>query len=280
MDDLDGEAVIITGAGRGLGAAYAHAIAAAGAPVMINDVHSESAEAVAAEIRATGGRAVAEPGDVRDPETAQAMVDRCVAEYGFVSGLVNNAAVCKMEPFLDTKLEDLRLMLEVNVLGVFNCARAALPPMLRQGRGSIVNATSGSNAGLNGLSCYGATKGAVASFTYAWASELRNTGIRVNAISPMAATQMSGHNPHLPPPEVSAPLAVYLLSKRSQGVTGQVVRIHGRKLSLMAHPANRAPVLEHDAWTTQLIAEAFDQQLAAMQLPTGVATYDIVRVTA
>jgi NAD(P)-dependent dehydrogenase (short-subunit alcohol dehydrogenase family) len=278
MAGLDGEAVVITGAGQGLGAAYARAAAAHGAAVVVNDVNAATAEATAVEIRQAGGRAVAHPCDIRDPAAAEALIGRCISEYGFISGLVNNAGVLHEVPFEAETVENLRAHLEVNVIGLFNCARAAVGPMLARGRGSIVNATSGAQTGQVGRTTYGASKGAVASFTYGWAGELKDRGVRVNAISPMASSPMSRFNPDLPPPEANAPPVLYLLSNRSKDVTGQVVRIVGNKLSLMGHPANRAPVLEREAWTLDTVAEAFDQTLGALQVPTNVATYDIVSV--
>lgn len=281
MNYLESDAVIVTGAGGGLGAAYAQGIAAAGAGVIVNDIDAESAEAVAAQIRADGGRAVAEPQDIRFPAGAQALADRCIAEFGFVSGLVNNAGVLAFEPFVDATLENLQSMLDVNVVGVFNCARAVVGPMRSRRKGSIVNVASGSQAGQVDLSSYGASKGAVASFTYGWAAELHEFGIRVNAISPIAATKMSAPSPgYHPPPAANAPVVVYLLSELSRDITGQVVRINAGKLSLMTHPANRQPILERDTWSVQAIADVFDSQLSDLQLPTGIANYEIVNVHA
>jgi hypothetical protein len=94
----------------------------------------------------------------------------------------------------------------------------------------------------------------------------------------MASSPMSNFNPDLPPPEANAPPVLYLLSDRSKDVTGQVVRIVGNKLSLMGHPANRAPILEREVWTLDTVAEAFDQTLGTLQVPTNVATYDIISV--
>ena len=278
MADLKGCSVVITGAGGGIGAAYARAAAALGAGVVVNDINRQGAEAVVAEIRAAGGAAVAEIQDIRDAAAAETLIRRCITAFGSITGLVNNAALFVDRPFEEESAERLRQILEVNVVGLFNCARAAVGPMLAQGRGSIVNVTSGAQTGQPGLSLYGATKGAVASFTYAWADELRGRGVRVNAISPMASSPMSNFHADLPPPEANAPPVMYLLSDRSRDVTGQVVRIVGDKLSLMCHPANRAPILQQDAWTLDLVAEAFEATLADLQVPTNVATYDIVSV--
>jgi NAD(P)-dependent dehydrogenase (short-subunit alcohol dehydrogenase family) len=276
MAGLAGEAVVITGAAAGIGAACARAAAAAGARVIVNDIHAEGAGEVAAAIRAAGGQAVAHAGDVSDPTHAEALIERCVAEFGFISGLVNNAGICRWGRLEEAGFEDLRRMVEVNLFGVFNCARAAVGPMLSRGRGSIVNITSGAQAGMKSLGGYGATKGAVASFTYCWAGELKDRGVRVNAVSPMALTAMAtAALPDHPPPEANAPIVLYLLSDRAQAVTGQVVRSHGRQLSLMSHPAIRTPVLEREGWTLDSVAEAFDATLCALQLPLGLAVYEI-----
>lgn len=278
MRELEGHAVVITGAGGGLGAAYARAAALLGAKIVVNNVDAGAAEKVAAEIRRANQVAVAEPQDIRFPEGAQALVDRCLSEFGAITGLVNNAGVFFVEPFEQASLEHLQTLLDVNVIGTFNCARAAIAPMLRQGGGSIVNVTSGAHTGQPGISSYGASKGAVASFTYGWACELKERGIRVNAVSPLAFTPMAKHLPHLPPPEANVAPVLYLLSDRSKHICGQIVRIAGKKLSLMCHPANRAPVIERDEWTLEAVSEAFETTLAANQLPTDVATYEISRV--
>jgi len=278
MHELEGQAVVITGAGGGLGAAYARAAAMLGAKIVVNDVDGCAAEKVAAEIRQANQIAVAEPQDIRSPEGAQALVNRCLAEFGVITGLVNNAGVFFVEPFEQASLEHLRTLLDVNVIGTFNCARAAVGPMLRQGGGSIINVTSGAHTGQPGISSYGASKGAVASFTYGWACELKQRGIRVNAVSPLAFTPMAKHLPHLPPPEANVAPVLYLLSDRSKHISGQIIRIAGKKLSLMCHPANRAPVIERDEWTLDAVSEAFETTLAANQLPTDVATYEIARV--
>lgn len=280
MTDLAGLPIVITGAGRGMGAAYAHAAAALGAQVIVNDLDADVAEQVTHDIREQSGRAIAVQADIRDPRQAERLIQRCIAEFGSIGGLVNNAALCTKAPFAEETLDALRALIDTNIIGLFNCGRAAIGPMLAQGNGSIINITSGAQCGQDGLSSYGATKGAVASFTYAWAGELRNSGVRVNAISPMASTRMSDFSPDLPPPEANVPPVMFLLSERSKGLTGQVIRIIGNKLSIMSHPANRAPVLTSGGWSLDSVADAFDTTLRALELPTNVATYEIAAVQA
>lgn len=277
MNGLEGHAVVVTGAGAGIGAAYARAIAAAGGAVIVNDIDPRMAEEVAARIRASGGTATAFAGDVADAQQATALIAACIDAFGKITGLVNNAAILRAAPLESADLADLRAMLEVNVVGVFNCARAAVGPMLAQGYGSIVNITSGAHAGQPALGGYGASKGAVASFTYGWAGELDGRGVRVNAVSPIGATAMSSQ-PNLPPPEANAPAVLYLLSDRSRHVTGQVLRINGPKLCLMSHPAMRQPILESGCWTLDSVAQAFETTLNGLLMPTNVASYAIAAV--
>ncbi|MGH8922346.1 MAG: SDR family NAD(P)-dependent oxidoreductase, partial [Actinomycetes bacterium] len=147
MSILDGKAVVITGAGRGLGEAYALHAARAGARVVVNDVDGELAEAVAAQIVEQGGRAVASAQSVRDPDQAGGVIDRCLAEFGRIDGLVNNAALNHRARPWDEDVHAVRELIEVNVLGVLYCGIAAARVMRRQRAGSIINISSGSSLG-------------------------------------------------------------------------------------------------------------------------------------
>ena len=252
---LDGKAVVITGSGRGIGAAYARHAARHGASVVVSDVVPGSAEAVAEEIVAAGGTAVAHPADVTSWDATESLVERCVAEFGAIDGLVNNAGILTMGRVEEMDEASLRRVVEINLLGTAFCGVHAARRMLAQGRGSIVNVTSGTHTGQPRYGAYGATKGAIASFTYAWAADLDGSGVRVNAISPMAAGGMEAVGVEywarrgeprpagfdMPPAEANAPVVTFLLSDDAADVQGQVVRIDGRRLSLMAHPSVLAP---------------------------------------
>lgn len=278
----EGLAVVVTGAGGGLGAAYVRHLAARGDRVVVNDVAPAAAEAVAAAVRAAGGTALAFAGDVADWGFAAALVARCVDAFGRIDGLVANAGLLVADRVERASPADVGAMLRVNVLGTFACGQAAIRAMLAQGGGgAIVTVASGAQAGDLGLSAYGATKGAVASLTYAWARELAPRGIRVNAVSPLAATAMAAAYgrwaaaegmaaPALPVPAASAPLVGFLLSPAAAGVTGQVVRLAGRSLCLVSHPRLAAPVLDGE-WTEAAIGRAFADILAARQAPLGLA---------
>ncbi|WP_342363265.1 SDR family oxidoreductase [Terrarubrum flagellatum] len=285
MGALEGKAIVITGAGAGLGEAYARHAAGLGASVVVNDIDSEAASRVAASIEKASCRAVAKAGDISSWNVARELIECCVDSFGAIDGLVNNAGVLRPAEILDMSEADLRLMLDVNIGGSVACGVHAARRMKERGKGSIVNVTSGSHAGDVGLSGYGASKGAIASLTYGWALELRGSGVRVNAISPLAQTAMAQANvafmtrqnenraqPHvvMPHPDVSAPAVSYLLSDRSAAVNGQILRITGDALSLITHPMIAAPVLKGE-WTFDAIRRAFDETLAARAQPLGLS---------
>jgi NAD(P)-dependent dehydrogenase (short-subunit alcohol dehydrogenase family) len=275
---LAGKAVVVTGAGRGLGAAYARLAAAEGAAVVVNDVDVDLAQEVAASL----GRAVADGSDISTWSGAGALIDRCVAEDGAIDGLVNNAGIFRLADPLAQDPDDFRAIVEVNLLGTAYCGLHALRAMMPRGSGSIVNVTSGAHAGSAGMGAYGASKGGVASLTYCWAVDLAGTGVRVNAVSPNAHTRMAdeyerylgdkaqGQNVGKTP-DRNAPAVVYLLSDAASAVHGQVVRIDGDELSLVSHPSVLGSGVTNPQWTVQGVAAAFTTtELAGTLQPRGL----------
>lgn len=281
---LAGRVVIITGAARGLGAAYARGIAQAGAAVVVNDIDGDEAESVARSIREAGGRAVAHPADITDWEAAAGLIDRAVAEFGRLDGLVNNAGFFDLALPQDEKESSIRRAVDVNLIGSSFCGVHALRHMVSVGSGAIVNVTSGQQMGGSATAIYGATKAAVAALTYSWAMDVAEHGVRVNAISPNAHTRMadryaaflgSGGTQNIGlAPEVNAPLVVYLLSDLSRQLNGQVVRMNGSELMLCTHPANLAPALRREVWDVPAIAEAFATDFADRLQPLGIQTVE------
>lgn len=272
---LTGAAVAITGAAAGLGLAYARGCAAAGAQVVVADLDGTAAEAVAAGIRAAGGRAIGLRHDVQDPAAAEELVTRCVASFGCIDGFVANAGLMRPDDAVDLDPADVAPMLATNIGGVVYGATAAIRAMRAAGTGgSIVTVTSGALQGLAGLSLYGATKGAVMSLTYAWALEGAAMGIRCNAIAPLAHTAMSAQSSasaRFPggPAEAIAPAVVHLLSAASAPMTGQIVRFDGRRLGLMDPPRLTA-VTQRECWDAAAVAEALDGVLAEAIAPVGL----------
>jgi len=274
MGILDGKALVITGAGRGLGEAYAKHAAAHGAAVVVNDIDETTAEKVAIGIVEAGGQAVAGPGSVTSPEVADGLVELCLSRFGSLDGLVNNAAIGYHEPVWRDDAARARELIETNVLGAMYCAIAAAKIMRRQRAGSIVNASSGSMLGHGGAAAYAASKGALASLTYSWALDLAGHGVRVNGISPVAWTPLLAADPNsrneFTPensPDRIAPLVTYLLSDLAEGVTGQLVRFTGEKLHVVAKARIADPVLRRESWQVTDVADAFAGALAPVLTP-------------
>jgi NAD(P)-dependent dehydrogenase (short-subunit alcohol dehydrogenase family) len=265
MGILDGKAIVLTGAGQGLGEAYALHAARSGACVVVNDIDVELAEAVADRIVLEGGRAVFSALSVRHPSQASGIVERCLAEFGRVDGLVNNAGLGPHEALpWEENSRAAREVIEVNVLGVLYCGIAAAKVMRAQGAGSIINISSGSSFGQRRAGAYSASKGAVASLTYSWALDLEDVGVRVNGVCPLAWTRLVERSPAAQlrctrerTPDRVAPLITYLLSDLAEGITGQLIRCTGDQLHIVRQPAIKEPVLPCAGWDTEDIAAAF-----------------------
>lgn len=250
---------------------------------MVNDIDAEVAEEVTEEIRSAGGRVATAAADVSDWAGAASIIDRCVDEFGAIHGLVNNAGLFAMADGWELTQSHVLDLVRANIVGVAACGTFAMRRMVDQGFGSIVNIVSGAHFGIPHMSVYGATKGAVASFTYGWALDLEGTGVRVNAVSPLGRTRMGAataefyrshrlgviDNAGSPDPEVNAPVVIYLLSDAAAAIHGQIVRIEGAHLAVVAHPAVREPVL-HGDWTVAHVDKAFADTLQDYTVPLGM----------
>jgi NAD(P)-dependent dehydrogenase (short-subunit alcohol dehydrogenase family) len=283
MKILDGKAIVITGSGRGIGAACARGCARRGASVVINDIDPVDASDTAAAIVAEGGKAIACVADVSSWEQAGRLIDTCIASFGRIDGLVNNAALYNAARIDAYDPVAARALVEANVLGPLHCTGRAVKPMLAQKSGSIVNVVSGAHLGIVNLGVYGATKGAVASMVYTWALELAGSGVRVNALSPFGATrialpdrrgpipaEMAKQLAKLPPPEANSPVVEFLLSDLASDVNGQLVRIDKGELQLYTHPALLLPSVTRSEWTAELVAQTFANEFKDRQVPCGV----------
>jgi NAD(P)-dependent dehydrogenase (short-subunit alcohol dehydrogenase family) len=199
MTDLrfDGQVAIVTGAGGrpSLGRSYAHLLAARGANVVVNDILLDDgekvprAELIAEEIIGLGGQAVADTHSVADEEGANAVVQTALEAWGKVDILINNAGVIAMAPFETVTSNDIRLMVDVHLLGTIWMCRAAWPTMRAANYGRIVNTTSNSMWGYANLAVYGAVKAGVFSLSRGLAVEGAPADIKVNALGPSAGTE-------------------------------------------------------------------------------------------
>jgi NADP-dependent 3-hydroxy acid dehydrogenase YdfG len=190
--NLSGRVVVVTGGGRGIGAAIGRAAAAAGASVALGDIDAHTAEAMAEEI---GPAASGHPLDVTDRESFAAFLDAAEGTHGAVDVLVNNAGVMLLGRFTEEDDRAFRRQVDVNFHGVALGMKLALPRMLERGRGLIVNIASGSSRNpLGGAATYSATKHAVAGLTEAVRSEVRGSGVEVAMIlpAPVATDLLSG----------------------------------------------------------------------------------------
>jgi NAD(P)-dependent dehydrogenase (short-subunit alcohol dehydrogenase family) len=176
---------VITGGGRGIGAATARALAAKGARVVVSARSEGEIEAVAAELRGGGAEAWAVPCDVTDPASILALRDAAFQRLGAVDILVANAGIATSAPLHAIQLDDWNRLFAVNVTGVFLCAQAFVPAMAERGWGRVVNVASiAGRMGAPYISAYAATKHAVVGFTRALGQEVAAKGVTVNAVCP------------------------------------------------------------------------------------------------
>jgi NAD(P)-dependent dehydrogenase (short-subunit alcohol dehydrogenase family) len=185
LRDLAGQGAVVTGGGRGIGAAVARRLAEAGAAVVVAARTSAEVEGVAGSIRDAGGRAWAAVCDVTDEAAVAALAAEAVERLGRVDILVNNAGMASSSPVHRTTLEDWNRLLAVNATGAFLCTRSFVAPMVEWGRGRIVNVAS--VAGLHGgryIAAYAAAKHALVGLTRATAAEVAGRGVTVNAVCP------------------------------------------------------------------------------------------------
>ena len=183
---LQGRCAIITGASRGIGRAAAVRLAENGAALVLNGTNEERLVSLADEIAQLGSRAVVLPGDVADPQVAEAAAALADRTFGRVDILVNNAGINTRSPTLDMRLSDWQRVMDVNLNGTLYFCRAVLPGMIARGSGAIVNvsSTAAKTAHKNAAPAYGASKAGVNYLTMHLAREMAPHGIRVNAVCP------------------------------------------------------------------------------------------------
>jgi NAD(P)-dependent dehydrogenase (short-subunit alcohol dehydrogenase family) len=268
---LKDKVAIITGSGRGIGRAEALAFATEGAKVVVNDPGVDSdgtggstspADEVVAEIKSLGGEAVANYDSVDEYDSAGTLIATALEAFGRLDILVNNASIFNNSAFVDITLEEWNRMMAVDLNGVFYTCKHAVPVMIEQGYGRIINTTSSQWRNPEGRVAYAAAKGAVVSLTWDLAWELRDYGITVNAMAPMAATRawdaaatreraagasngrMSAYEVSRGSPEFVAPMVVYLASDLAFNINGRVFRVGSGKIGMYSHPTEMISVFK------------------------------------
>jgi len=262
--DFSGQVAIVTGAGGGIGRAVALELARRGARVVVNNRTRERAEAVAAEIRAAGGTALADGTKVGTGEAARAVVGLAERTFGSVEILVNNAAVSIPAPIAELTDAAVDDVLQTNVRGTLELLRAAWPGMAERRYGRILNMTSGAIWGRGGMSVYAASKGAVLALALDAGQEGRALGIHVNALFPSAFTRMT-RSPSGEArarmerdfqPERVAPVAAYLVS-REAAVSGMAFHAGGGLAGRIAFVGSRGH--HHPALTAEAVRDHLEK---------------------
>lgn len=244
---LEGKRAIVTGAGRGIGAAIAGRLASEGAEVMVVGRTTELLDSTVNQIRQAGGVAYGEAADVSSESDVDRVVTAAIERWGGVELLVNNAAIFDEPPFFENDAANVRRTLDINVVGVFIAAQRVARVMADRSGGAIVNISSINAQAMDGpYSGYAASKGAVEILTKTMACELATKGIRVNSVAPgWTHTEMVSNGTPAPvmdhmlnrfervplqrlikPEEIAATVA-FLLSDDASGITGTQIVVDG-----------------------------------------------------
>ncbi len=282
MGLLEGKVALVTGAGGGLGRAYAHLFAKEGAKVVVNDLggardgagsSEKMADTVVNEIKEAGGEAVANYGSVAEADDAQAMVQQAIDEWGKLDIVVNNAGILRDKTLVKMTEEMWDLVIKVHLKGTYLVTHAAVKAMSADG-GRIINTSS--LAGLKGnfgQSNYGAAKAGIAGFTRVVALETRKMGITVNAIAPVAKTRMTDDIDMVPDefePEDIAPLVCWLASDEAENVTGRIFGAHGSHFfEYLTETTPGVDLGKDERWTPQMVGEKFEK---ITEVPKPAAT--------
>lgn len=232
---FDGRVAVVTGAGGGLGRAYAALLASRGAQVVVNDVDEEQASATVDAVRSTGGEAVLDYSSVSTPEGGETLVARAVDSFGRIDIVVNNAGFLRDKAFHNLTPELIDPVLDVHLRGAFSVTRPAWAHMREQGYGRVVNTTSSAGLlGNFGQTNYASAKMGLVGLTKALAVEGAGHGIKVNAVAPLARTAMTEAvlgplGEHLPP-ELVAPLVAWLCHEECD-VSGEIYSAGGGRVA-------------------------------------------------
>lgn len=291
---LDGKVAIVTGSGTGLGRAYAMGLAQAGAQVVVNSRTADNVAAVVEEIRRAGGTAEGCAESVASMQGARAIVETALDAFGRVDILVNNAGITGRKNLMDMTEADFDEVIATNLKGTFACTRHAVPHMIEQNWGRIINMASGAILGQTGASSYAASKGGVLNISLTWAVELAAHGITCNAIRTSAATRINAQrreqvrqaavDRNAPPPtdadlgyfrpEEAAPLVVFLASEEAHWINGQFICIDGPRLAVCQHTHHAKTAFMPGGWTVDLLLAHFKSTVGSPLQPFGFLSPD------
>lgn len=295
MSTLQGQVVIVTGAGRGLGRAYALDLAERGASVVVNtrdrpDGQPGSAQSVVEDIRRRGGIAVATPLAVEEADSGDRLLDAALSAFGRVDGLLNNAGAPEAMTLHKQTIEQFRQNFEINFFGSLTPTLPIYRHMRERGSGRILMSTSTAGLhGVHGMAAYSASKAALIGLMRVMALEGASRGVHCNAIAPFAATGMTGdyldaETAARLSPERVAPVASWLMSPdcplngetltAGAGKVRRAVWIEGQGLEFLPGygprdlAAHAEALLSLDGWSTFAEGQAGFDHLMATDLPT------------
>ena len=275
---MEGKAVVVTGAGRGIGAAIAKMMAAHGAKVVVNDIgvsldgqggDSTPAMEVVNEIKKAGGEAVSNNDSVSNFTSAGKIIQCALDSFGRIDAVVNNAGILRDVIFHKMTEEDWDSVVNVMLKGAFNTSRHAAEHFRKQSSGALVHMTSTSGLiGGMGQSNYGAAKLGMVALSKAIAVDMARFNVRSNCIAPVAWTRMTASIPTKDPaaakrvaqrqavtPEHNAPLAVYLASDAAAGVNAQVFAVRKNEIFLMSQSRPLRSIHRAEGWTPETCAD-------------------------
>jgi NAD(P)-dependent dehydrogenase (short-subunit alcohol dehydrogenase family) len=281
---IGGQVAAITGAGRGLGRAYALAYAREGARLVVNDRDAPSADAVVDEIVALGGEAAASHDSVAEPEGAAAIVTTAVDRFGRIDVMITNAGADRRGPVLDLAPDDWQFTLRTHLFGSIHCSVEAARAMRRQGGGgAIVNVCSAAfYVGAPTLAPYGVAKGGIYGLMRSLAAELGPLGISVNGVAPpltatgpalafvdsltdmgLSAEQVEAMRSSMPQPEDVAAITVYLATPAGRQLSGRLFTMTKNELILIGPPdGGRVARAPGDRWGLEELGSAVGELVA------------------
>jgi NAD(P)-dependent dehydrogenase (short-subunit alcohol dehydrogenase family) len=287
---MEGKAVVVTGAGGGIGREIAIMLAGAGAKVIIADIGAslsgEGQSATPAEqtkqmIEQKGGQAAISTDSVSEWSSAQKIVQACLDNFGRIDGVVNNAGILRDVIFHKMSAEDWLSVIAVHLNGSFFVSRAAAEHFRKQESGAFVHMSSTSGLiGNFGQANYSAAKLGITALSKSIALDMQRYNVRSNCIAPFAWSRMTSSIPATTPeqqarvakiqqmtPDKNAPMAVYLLSDAAQGVSGQVFGTRMNEIILFSSPRPIRILHRADGWTPETIAEHAAPALKAAYMP-------------